>query len=37
MVLKVEMRVNPDEPANKLIPPPLAVEPNVVADVYNRT
>jgi hypothetical protein len=37
IVLNVEMRVNPEEPANKLIPPPFAVEPNVVADVHNRT
>ena len=37
IVLKVEMRVNPEEPANKLIPPPFAVDPKVVADVYNRT
>jgi hypothetical protein len=37
IVLKVEMRVNPEEPANKLIPPPFTVDPKVVADVYNRT
>ena len=36
MILNAEMRENPEDPTNKLIPPPLAVEPNVVAAAYTR-
>ena len=36
MMLTAEIRVSPDEPAKTLTAPPLAVEPNVVADVDNR-
>jgi len=36
MILNAEMRENPEDPTNKLIPPPLEVEPNVVAAAYTR-
>jgi hypothetical protein len=36
MMLTAEIRVSPDDPAKTLTAPPLAVEPNVVADVDNR-